>query len=304
MSVAAKAVDDSGIVALVLHFRDHARTLACLESLAADCIDRVLLIDNSEDGGSSLRLLLTSSAPLRREGMDLQVFEPGANLGFAKGVNIGLRLVRERFGAVYVLLLNNDAAVEQGTCSRLLSHSMESGGKALVAPILVTPTGEFSSLAWYQPHLALFTRRPLGGSIPHLGGCCLLVAPDLAGSALLDEDFFFYGEDFELGARCSRNGIRLIASDARVHHESSAGSKNGSIFYEYHMARAHMLIVGKLARNQWERIAMYAGRMLTLPLRAIVRGTRHRSFRPLHGLGMAACDVLLGRVRPLTPPAP
>ncbi len=293
----------AGVVALVLHFRDGVRTLACLDSLLAEGIHRALVVDNSEDGGQSLRWLRSTIAS-RGGGFDLQVSEPGCNLGFAKGVNLGLQAILDHYGAVHVLLLNNDAVLLSGAVERLLSALRKSTGLALAAPTLVTPVGDFSSLAYYQPYLALITRRPWPGSLAHLGGCCMLIPPSLAASALLDEDFFFYGEDFELGARCVRAGIALIgADDARVGHAMSAGSRNGSLFYEYHMARAHCVVVGKLASNRFDRFQMWLGRSIALPVRAMMRGIRHRSLRPLVGLVLAATDVWHGRFRNLTPVA-
>lgn len=292
------------LVALILHFRDEQRTATCLESLAADGVRRVVVVDNSEDSGRSLARLLDRVTSSHLAGLDMRVHGSGTNLGFAKGVNLGLRLVREQFGSVHVLLLNNDAALVPGACSLLLAESLVAGRTALVAPTLVTPIGDFSSLAYYQPYLAMITRRPLSGSLAHLGGCCLLIPPELAEPLLLDEDFFFYGEDFEFGARCIRNGIALIGADeAKVRHAMSAGSRNGSLFYEYHMARAHLVVVNKLAQHRSDRLWMWMGRLVALPVRATVRAIRHRSFRPLRGLAMAAFDVSHGRCRSLTPPA-
>lgn len=295
--------NNGAIVALVLHFRDDDRTFSCLESLVADGIKRLVVVDNSEDSGRSLARLRERVATSLHSS-DIRVAEPGLNLGFAKGVNLGLRLVREQFGCVHVLLLNNDAAAVPGACDLLLSESLAAVKTALVAPTLVTPIGNFSSLAYYQPYLAMITRRPLMGSVAHLGGCCLLIPPELAEPPLLDEDFFFYGEDFELGVRCVRNGIALIGADAaKVRHAMSVGSRNGSLFYEYHMARAHLVVVNKLARHRLDRLSMWLGRSMALPVRAIVRAFRHRSFRPLQGLVMATFDVACGRCRSLTPPA-
>lgn len=293
------------VVALILHFRDEGCTAACITSLVGDGIDKVVVVDNSEDAGRSLARLRGHLAPLLQAGLALEVSEPGRNLGFAAGVNLGLQIVRRHFGATHTLLINNDAVVTTGACQALLQAASRAGSHALVAPTLSTPIGNFSSLAYYQPYLALITRRPLPGSLPHLGGCCLLLPPVLSQPPLLDEDFFFYGEDFELGARSARKGIALIAADhVAVSHRMSVGSRNGSLFYEYHMARAHLLVVGKLAGTGPERMLMWMGRLVTMPARALLRTLRHRSTNPVRGLLMAAVDVARHRRRDLTPPAP
>ncbi|OZB61409.1 MAG: hypothetical protein B7X31_10755, partial [Thiomonas sp. 13-66-29] len=135
-------------------------------------------------------------------------------------------------------------------------------------------------------------------------GCCLLIRADQVRPDLFDKDFFFYGEDVMLGFDLARRGVSVAeCKEATVIHAGSASAKNGSMFYEYHMVRAHWLLARKLARNGFERNLFVAARCVTMPLRACVRSVRGRSLTPWRGLFAATADVLRGRCRSFTPPA-
>jgi hypothetical protein len=71
-------------------------------------------------------------------------------------------------------------------------------------------------------------------------------------------------------------------------HEGSASSRNGSWFYETHVAAGHWRLANKLARMPRERLLLLVGRMLSLPLRALVRALRSRSMAPIYGLIVAS----------------
>jgi GT2 family glycosyltransferase len=102
----------------------------------------------------------------------------------------------------------------------------------------------------------------------------------------------------------ARLGISLVdVPEGTVIHRGSGSSGNGSLFYEYHMCRAHILLTGKLGHAWPVRMLLLVGRAVTLTLRAAVRSVRYRSLRPWRGLAMAVWDVTRGRLRTLTPPA-
>lgn len=290
-------------VGLVLHFRHHAHTAACLDSLRADGIGRVVLVDNSEDGGASLARLRPYLDTLQTRGMNVVVHQPGRNLGFSAGVNAGLKEIALRFGTACVMLINNDARLVAG--SHALLRRTLSGGVAAAVAEMRTPRGGSIRSAFYHRPTGLLMRKYLPGAYPYHSGCCLLIAPALASPPLFDEDFFFYGDDTELGWRLARQGMAVrLAEGAVVEHEVSAGSRNGSLFYEYHMARAHWLLARKVAETRLQYGLFLLGRTLMLPARALLRTVRQRSAAPLRGLALAIVDVIRGRCRALTPPPP
>jgi GT2 family glycosyltransferase len=273
-----------------------------LLSLAREGVRDVVVVDNSEDGGMSLGRLRSrldgGSAPATH------YVEPGRNLGFSSGVNAGLALVGERLGGRHVLLINNDAVLAPGSLSAL-EQAVSDLPMAIAAPRIDGPTGLVDARVYYR-HISGLLSVSGPGMKGHalLGGACLMVHESLCRTPLFDEAFFFYGDDVELGYRMGSLGVPLLdVPGATVLHEGSASSTNGSLFYEYHMARAHLLLVSRLGYRGAARIGLLATRAFTLLARAGVRSLRYRSLRSFHGLLMAASDLARGRLRTLTPPA-
>ena len=286
-------------VGLILHFRQQAHTAACLASLLGDGIQRALLVDNSEDGGQSLEALRPTLDELTAKGLEIEICEPGRNLGFSAGINRGLVEIHQRFGRVCVLLINNDARLRLGAHEALRNALVENGG--LAVPRMQSGVRAVDSV-FYHRATGLLLRKNVPGTFEYLSGCCMLLDPELSGSALFDESFFFYGDDAELGWRLSRVGVsQHKVPDAIVEHDGSIGSRNGSLFYEYHMSRAHWLLARKLSDSHLQYIQYLFGRVIFLPLRAVLRSIRQRSLAPVRGLAMASWDVFHGRNRSLTP---
>lgn len=290
------------VTGLILHFRTPGQTLACLASLSENGISRAIIVDNSEDAGQSIRAMRSGLAKLREGGLDAIVVSQGRNLGFAGGVSFGLQATAKHVPG-HVLLINSDARLEPGA---LVAMRSKLPLAEIVVPWLRRGDGEEprSLVSYYQKPFGLILRRPWVATARHASGCCLLLRQDMALPGLFDEDFFFYGEDTMLGFRMDREGRPVLeCRGAVVRHAGSGSARNGSLFYEYHMNRAHWLLASKMARSPLERCVYQFFRCFTLPLRATVRCLRVRSLVPWRALLAATQDVARGRCQPLTPPA-
>lgn len=275
------------ICAIVLNYRQTARTEACMGALANQGLDTVLVVDNSEDRrfGDELAAMLE-----RRSGLvdyRLQLINPGSNLGFACGVNLALKDA-EVLNCEAFLLINNDAIASPGMVARLAAE-LADAGRLVVAPAVLDAAGKLRPVLWYQRFFGLLTKRPLPGSFPYLSGCCLLVHRDmLQGGRLFDEDFFMYGEDTLLGWRLVRDGkCPFVLTDVFVRHDGAGSSRRGQLFYEYHMARAHVLLAMKTWRHPWEIPFLLICKSAGLGLRALWRTLRFGNIDPLKGFFLA-----------------
>ncbi|KAB0548049.1 glycosyltransferase family 2 protein [Pseudomonas argentinensis] len=295
-----KANTNTPITGLVLHFRTPEKTLVCLRSLQQEGIRKVIVVDNSEDGGQSIAAMQDDLDALHNAGFDTEVLNPGRNLGFAAGVNMGLAHIAAS-QASHVLLINSDAQLTPCALSHM-RRALQTA--AIVAPRIAQGNETHTSpFAYYDRLLGLITRKPYAMPLRHASGCCLLVRVDQAHAPLFDQDFFFYGEDVMLGFTTEQNQIaEQECPQASASHATSSSAKNGSLFYEYHINRSHWLLACKLARNRLELCAFITARCMTLPLRALIRSLRFRSLVAWKGLLMATFDVLCGRCRSLTPP--
>lgn len=297
-------IEAKGTVAgLVLHFRTETQTMDCVRSMVDEGIRIVVIVDNSEDGGASAGRMRPALERLSGIGLVFEIMSSGRNLGFARGVNAGLmRVAAYRPDAV--LLINSDARLEAGCVANLLRAL---GRAPFAIPSVRGSAGaaEGSLSGWY--HRASGLQMGPGSSshcVHYPSGCCLMIRADMARPPLLDEDFFFYGEDVELGHELGGKGIGFAeCSEAVVTHAGAGSARNGSLFYEYHINRGHWLLAAKLAGGPLERVLYIVLRCVTLPLRASVRCLRFRSLTPWHGLVVASLDLIKGRCRDLTPPA-
>lgn len=276
------------ICAIVLNYRNAASTAACLQSLLGEALDVALVVDNSADPHSATELV--KAIQRLQEGgnnIPLSLFSPDTNLGFSRGINMALNdAVALRCDAF--LLINNDAVAHPGMVARLAA-ALADTGTTMVAPTVVDAEGKPQPILWYQRFLGLMTARQLPGSFPYLSGCCLLISREmLEEGRLFDEDFFMYGEDTLLGWRLASAGKKpLRLGDAFVRHDGAGSSRRGQLFYEYHMARAHVLLAMKTWRTPLEIPLLLASKCLGLCLRALWRSLRFGNVIPLKAFFLA-----------------
>lgn len=156
---------------------------------------------------------------VKRDYAWVKLMENQENLGFARANNIAIRQAQGE----YVLLLNPDTIVEEGTLRNVLAF-MEAHPKAGGAGVMMRnedgslapesrralPTPWVSCLKmigfdkrYYMSHLPW--EEP--GRIEVISGAfCFLRRKALDEVGLLDEDFFMYGEDIDLSYRLLKGG--------------------------------------------------------------------------------------------------
>ena len=216
----------SPVSAVIVNYRQPSLTEEAVVSLAGQggkCRVSTIVVDNGSADGSLERL--------KKSCAGCTVLDAGGNLGFSGGNNVGIRYALDH-GAEYILLLNNDAAVERGSVEALLAAA---GPKTIAAPKIVFASD--SSRVWYGGgHVS----RMRGGfyhdedcasdssarDVDFASGCCMLLpATFFRGCGLMDERFFLYCEDAELCLRAVRAGYRIrYEPRAVVRHKVSAST--------------------------------------------------------------------------------
>ena len=289
-------------VAIILNYCRTDLTFKCIESLAGQ-VDAAVIVDNSADISEFNRLCKTLAHKLdKTDRPAVEILNPESNLGFAGGVNFALKHLKQSKKYTAVLIINNDCILPAGTVKILAEALSHCGNKAMVSPYM-TEHGE-AVLFWYQRATGILTTRQIPGSFPFLTGACILIPWEIASPRLFDPDFFMYGEDAELGWRMHLSHIPLVTvKEAKVDHLGSASAPHGSLFYEYHVNRGHILLAKKLAKNNFERFFFVVGRMIFLGLRAIVRGIRHKNIIPVKTfitawIGITPCPPPIRKARP------
>lgn len=273
---------------LLLNYRDAMRSISCIRSLLDEGVEKVVVWDNSADGGLSVAAIRNEFASDSR----LEIHVSSTNLGFAAGANRGLECCARLNPRAWVLLINNDARLLPGGLSALVTALHSSPAARLAFPN-INHAGHILGPAYCHRLSGLLSWRPRPGFFRYASGCCMLIATERTGLPLFDEDFFMYGEDWELGWRLGREVHAFAHVDATwVEHEGAASSGLGSMFYESHMVAAHLILARKLGRSTIDVCLLHAARVAMLFGRAAVRCIRYRSSIPLKALWLGAALAL------------
>lgn len=167
-------------------------------------------------------------------GRGVAYVDPGRNLGFAAGVNLGVDELWKRWGDRDVLLLNPDARLGPDDADHLHAALRAEPGLAAVAPSLLGADGP-QRAAWPFPRPARMWREALGvlgrsrDDADWLVGAALMLRADAYREVgPFDETFFLYGEETDWQRRCVEAGwqVRLVP-DVVVQH-IGAGSSSDS----------------------------------------------------------------------------
>lgn len=204
----------------------------CLRAVSAQLqpSDEIIVVDNGSVDGTADWL----AHAWRR----VRLIALPSNLGFAGGVNVGLRAARGEL----LLLLNNDAFVESG-CVPALVETMyqypQIGAAAgvltfdhrpeLIASAGITARRDGLALdRWTgcNVHSLPATRQAVMGAS---GGLALYRRTMLEDIGLMAPDFFNYLEDVDLAWRAQLRGWAcFLAPNARARHIYSATGGQGS----------------------------------------------------------------------------
>jgi GT2 family glycosyltransferase len=269
------------VVAVVLSWNGREDTLACLRSLEGEGIDVVVVDNASEDGTAEA---VTGAEVIRNE----------RNLGYAGGMNVGIRRALER-GADAVLLLNNDVEVEPGAVAALVGAL---DGAGAVCPLIVfadDPARVWYSGARFDPRRGYNGRHRAERleaveETERICGAAVLVPRDVVERVgMFDEELFAYVEDADWSLRARRLGLLLLVTPAsRVRHRVSASTGGeGSPLALYYSARNLLAVcerhapLGRLGTWRRRMVAIgallaqaVAGRRRRAGVRAVLEGWR------------------------------
>lgn len=164
------------------------------------------------------------------------------NEGFAKGMNIGIRLALAH-GAEWCWLINHDAEADPAALSRLIAVAQKYPQAGLLSPVIYETV---SRRLWFakgkidfirmralhtQPAKEELARESYGSEF--LTGCALLVKKELIDTiGFLDERFFLYYEDADYSLRAASAGFAcLVVPGARIWHSEESKTHPEKIYF-------------------------------------------------------------------------
>lgn len=129
---------------VVLHYLVADMTMRCVDLLLArhaDDVSRIVVVDNGSPNGSGEELAAHYAGEPR-----VEVVLAGENLGFARGNNLGYRMLRADDGIGYVAVINNDLLIEQEGFFGVVREIYAQTPFAVLGPDVVSgATGEHQS---------------------------------------------------------------------------------------------------------------------------------------------------------------
>ncbi len=272
------------IAVVVLTWNSRADTLACLERIAPQLEhgDLLVVADNGSVDG-------TEDA-VRAAHREAIVVQNGENLGFAGGVNTGLRIALAR-GVEWCLVLNADTEAPHGFLARLRSAAASAPPQvAALQPLLVAadqPDRIDSAglapraLPGARDRFAGEPARAVAGSPRPIFGACgaaaLLRSEALAEVGLYDDALFVLFEDVDLAFRLRAHGHEaLLLPDVLLPHRrgvSAAAGRKASV------ARAR--------RRTWVQRNTIALALRYWPLHRVMLGAPVLAVRAIEALVLA-----------------
>ena len=219
----------------------------CLRSLRAQSFKdfRTIVVDNGS-ADSSIDFL-------RSEFPDVEIVALPKNLGFAAGMNAGIRAAHGEF----IAALNNDTEAHPEWLARMVEVMDAKPEFAIFASKIMNYRQRdiFDSLGdgYRRSGLAFnfATERRDDGSIVEpfevFGACaaaCFYRRSMLDVIGLYDDDFFAYMEDVDLCVRARMAGYRCIAvPQAVVYHIGSASHGGGASAFSVRLSARNTLLV-------------------------------------------------------------
>jgi GT2 family glycosyltransferase len=287
------------IAIVVVNWQREELTIACAGRLIGwqRLKPRLLVVDN----GSGPQTV----ARLRRALPTATVLASPGNIGFGGANNLAL----DRIRCDLMLLLNNDATIEEASVEQLVEFLLLEPSAALAGPVLeatrpphpVLAAGGRDILRFGRTHcdarergLELAAGRPF--AVDYVPGTVALVRTDwmrrLGG---FDESFFFSGEMADLSRRAAElGGGSFIVPTARARHDLAAASGLRGSLYTYYSLRNRFLYARRHAPAPRSALARWAVRGSLACLASLLRG-RHMRARCQ---ALAVADGLVGRFGP------
>jgi GT2 family glycosyltransferase len=320
---------DKRVYVVLLNWRGWSDTIACLESLFASDgpAIRVLVCDNDSGDGSLDRIVdwacgdilaqtpghprlsrlmggaanrprwqrvdrLTAEAGRLNDDADLVLVDTGANLGFAAGNNVGLRLALAQDDMDCVWLLNNDTLVEPDCLLQMRQRLACEGDRAVCGsvihffdqPEVIQAIGgntfnHFTGIAGrsegrFLHESAITCTDRAAARLSYLSGCSMLMPRAfLEEVGLMNEDYFLYYEEIDWFTRNRGRFPAVIAAGARLYHRegSAIGSpgwqRGSSSLSDRHMYRSRLIFMRKYYPH-WLPLC-YLGALLEVGKRTI-----------------------------------
>lgn len=248
----------------------------CLSSLEAQSVkcEIVIVDNNSSDGSVDI---------IEKRFPKVSLIKNTDNLGFAGGVNTGIRYALDH-EADAIALFNNDAVADKNWLKNLADVTTASNAGVVTGKLVRDDKKHFDSTGdFYSTRGIGFPRgrnevdtgqyNEAGQVFGASGGASLYNAKMLKEIGLFDERFFAYFEDVDISFRAQLAGWKIMYEPSAVayHHVGATSSKLGD-FTRYHSFKNFLILYTKNmpAELYWKYLPLFLYQFLRTTARSMI----------------------------------
>lgn len=254
---------------VILNWNRPRDTVECVRSCQKIHYDHyeIVVVDNGSTD-NSLQILNSQIS-------GVTVLKTGENFGYAGGNNVGIRYALKR-DFQYVLILNNDTAVDPEALFKLVDSFQKYPQAGLAAPKVLYDQNRSminslgTSMNWLRlrPNLGECGKVDRSDYPPIierdvLVGCAILASKaTIRRIGFLDERFFLVHEDADWCCRNLRSGFRnIVVANAVVYHKCSAALQTLNEVADYYHFR-NVLYLAKKNASRMDRLKVSLGLLI------------------------------------------
>jgi len=234
------------LAVVILNWDAAEDTIRCLRNLASwnRVSPTIFVVDNASPP--------ESAAAIAQAYPDIHLLRNEENLGFAGGTNRGMAEALAR-GNAPILLLNNDAFINEEDTIRLLRTLKENEDIGIIGPLLfdaeqkerLLSAGGKSPIKHHHTRILKLAPGAPVRPVEYVSGTAVIIkAQVLRQVGLLDENYFFSTELADLCMRAKQHGfLSTVDTRARAYHTLSRSSGLRNTLYVYYIVRNRFIYI-------------------------------------------------------------
>lgn len=246
------------VFVIILNYGQFKTTQDCVKSIFDQEKDfaKIIVVNNDKE-----KISVNDFA----ENRQLEVINNKRNVGFAAGVNIGIKHALSE-GADAVFLLNNDAKIKKALLPILIKDLQDHGEVGIVGPAIEFRKDRktlYDLGGYINPFVGRTSHRNVEKINTHqlvypqyISGCCMLIRREVFEKiGYFDDRFFLYYEDVDFCLRTAKKKWKIALDPTAVlFHGLSKSIGKSSRITIYHQTRSALLFGGKYFKWSIKRI--------------------------------------------------
>lgn len=257
----------------------------------------IIVVDNASS--------LSHYEELRKKLSDIRIVRLDQNLGFAGGNNVALQIAKEN-GYDHVIISNDDIVFGDELVTNLI-ETAESKPKCGLVGVIEEDyyTGKVRAIGgdgfnflrsrgkWTKN---LPSGKKMSAEFDYVQGALMMLSKEALDSGIkLDEQFFMYCEEIDLGFQLKKLGLKAIV-DLRTSVKHKSVPRNFIPYQGYYIQRNRLYLSRKHASGFVYLLSLINMTFVELPIKCLIRIVQgHSDYARACVAGF--CDSFMGKMR-------